>query len=252
MPKQKTAPRALKPATGKPATGKPATGKPAKEVAVRAVNVRDSIKLDDLQEFQEEFKSLPETEARKLRASIVKFGFTAPFFIWRKKAGQSKILDGHQRKKVLTQLRADGYSIPPLPVVYIDAKDEQEATRILLTMTSQYGIPEQDRFFALLDMRSINLSDVETEISIPDINLKIPMLVDPDLDPNRNKNDYSLGRKVVRIGDFTGFINPSADKKLDRFITQLEKTGEHFAQTNVIAEKMVRVIMGAWPQIIGN
>lgn len=233
-----------------PTTKKGLTKKAEKIIRIRVKNVKDFLPLDKLEEFQEDLKELSADDAKKLRSSILKLGFVAPFFVWRKPKGGAKMLDGHQRKKVLRELIEGGWTVPDLPVVFIDAENENEATQILLSITSQYGITDQDKFFKLLDIRGIDLPDVEGQIILPDVNIDIPIITDENLEPNRTDNVYSLGRKVVRIGNFTGFVNPVENEDLQQFIDQMEAWGEQFSQTNIIAERIVRLIMKNWERLI--
>lgn len=96
--------------------------------------------LDQLEEFQGDLKTLSDKNAEKLEKSIRKYGFTAPFFVWK-----GKILDGHQRKKVLRKrFRPEEYPEKGFPVVYIDAGSEKEAREKLLHISSQYGEVDLD------------------------------------------------------------------------------------------------------------
>ena len=98
----------------------------------------DEKAIDELLEFQGEIKKLSKANLDKLKQSIIKYGFTAPIFIWEHKS-DNYILDGHQRLKALCSLREEGYSLPLLPVVYVYAADIKEAKEKLLHITSQYG-----------------------------------------------------------------------------------------------------------------
>lgn len=98
----------------------------------------ESVGLEELEGIQGELKTLSKDNHLKLRNTILHNGFSAPIFIWKSK-DTKYILDGHQRVKVLGQLRKDGYTIPPLPIVYIEAKTKKEAITKLLSIASQYG-----------------------------------------------------------------------------------------------------------------
>ena len=97
----------------------------------------DVLPIDALIEFQGALKTITRANLDKLKRSILKHGFTAPIFVW--KGVDYHILDGHQRLKALIELRQEGYDIPLLPVVYIDADSEAHAKEKLLYITSQYG-----------------------------------------------------------------------------------------------------------------
>lgn len=98
----------------------------------------DTLPIDRILEFQNDLKTLSKDNEKKLRNSILKFGFIAPFFVWDDQ-GEWKLLDGHQRLKTLLKMREEGYDIPLLPVDYIEADSEEDAKRKLLHITSQYG-----------------------------------------------------------------------------------------------------------------
>lgn len=99
------------------------------------------IALADMTPFQGEMKALSDRNYQKLRSEIVNHGFSSPFFIWKDPAtGRNLILDGHQRYHVLHELRDDGVELPEKwPAVQVEAKDEKEARRKLVTIASQYG-----------------------------------------------------------------------------------------------------------------
>jgi len=55
----------------------------------------DTLPIDRILEFQNDLKTLSKDNEKKLRNSILKFGFIAPFFVWDNQ-GEWKLLDGHQ------------------------------------------------------------------------------------------------------------------------------------------------------------
>ena len=136
----------------------------------------DEKAIDELLEFQGEIKKLSKANLDKLKQSIVKYGFTAPIFIWEHK-GDNYILDGHQRLKALCSLREDGYSLPLLPVVYVYAADIKEAKEKLLHITSQYGefvIEQIDLWIQDIKIQipeTIRLTDKEIKIKIKEDSL---------------------------------------------------------------------------------
>lgn len=94
--------------------------------------------LDRLTVLQGGLKKLSKKNLERLKKRITTDGFCAPIFIW-DHDGALMILDGTQRRAALLALEADGWTVPPLPVVYIHAEDEATARRILLSVSSQYG-----------------------------------------------------------------------------------------------------------------
>ena len=79
-----------------------------------------------LQAFQGAFKTLDDVQYGRLRALLEGEGFAAPVFTWH---GHDKLLDGHQ---CLLVCEREEWSIEGgVPVVEIEAADEQEAARKL-------------------------------------------------------------------------------------------------------------------------
>ena len=66
----------------------------------------DTLPIDRIVEFQGELKKLSKENENKLRNSILKHGFIAPFFVW-DDHGEWKLLDGHQRLKTLLKMRKE-------------------------------------------------------------------------------------------------------------------------------------------------
>ena len=97
-----------------------------------------TLPLDVILEFQGKLKKITPTNLAKLKNNILKNGFIAPLFVWDDK-GDYRLLDGHQRLAALISLRQEDYDIPMIPVDIIQAKDEADAKKMLLSITSQYG-----------------------------------------------------------------------------------------------------------------
>lgn len=122
--------------------------------------------IDELIDLQGDLKHLPQEKARKLKASIIKHGFIAPFFVWDNE-GSLRLIDGHQMLKVLKAMKEEGWEIPELPVVYINAEDEESAKEKLLQVSSQYGefdIGEIYDFAKGFDMKDFALPSGELEL----------------------------------------------------------------------------------------
>lgn len=98
----------------------------------------DCISLDELKNFQGSLKKSKKANIARLKQRIIEDGWTAPIFIW-KHDGENYILDGHQRKTAIDELVSEGYSIDYIPVDYIEAEDEKDARKKLLSIASQYG-----------------------------------------------------------------------------------------------------------------
>ena len=149
----------------------------------------DTLPIDRILEFQGGLKELSKENEKKLRNSILKFGFIAPLFLW-DDHGEWRLLDGHQRLKTLLKMREEGYDIPMLPVDYIEADSEEDAKRKLLHITSQYGEFTLDGFenftFGLDGFEDIRLVNDEFDIGMFFIEgINAPELDDGDRTPFR-------------------------------------------------------------------
>lgn len=99
--------------------------------------VRDMLRLDELEPFQGALKKRSDKVIDELAASIENDGLLMPFVVWRTADGNNKLLDGHGRLLALRKLQVpDDYV---LPVVYVDANNEDEAKQSLLQIVSSYG-----------------------------------------------------------------------------------------------------------------
>jgi len=97
-----------------------------------------TLPLESLTQFQGNLKTITPANLKKLRSRIIDSGFVAPIFIWQHE-GKNYILDGTQRLLALKSLQGEGYHIPELPVAYVEADNEEDARKKLLSITSTYG-----------------------------------------------------------------------------------------------------------------
>jgi len=101
----------------------------------------ETLLLETLFEFQpEEFKDLTKENFAALRHTILADGFQFVFQCWRDATGKTWIIDGHQRKRVLKKLAEEGYTIPPLPVAWIEAESATKAAEALIRQNARYGM----------------------------------------------------------------------------------------------------------------
>lgn len=121
---------------------------------------KDFIKFEDLTEFQGNLKDRSDEDVDKIVKSIKKYGFSFPFFVWKQRE-INYLLDGHGRYKALKKLDSLGYFFPPLPVVYVDCKDEQSARDLLLRLNSHYGKMTKESVLDFIGDYDVNLSDFE-------------------------------------------------------------------------------------------
>lgn len=91
-------------------------------------NGADIVELNELTEFDAKRKY----DTENLKRSIKKYGFSFPLYIWPHMDEHTGdfikyVLDGNGRLKALRELQDAGELVPPLPCVFVFAKDKNEA-----------------------------------------------------------------------------------------------------------------------------
>ena len=132
------------------------------QTAIRITcRVTEFLPAESIEEFQGNLKKRSKKEISKIITSILRYGFSFPFFVW-KDGGRNRCLDGHGRLLALAEMRRRHYfldeagslseddgepvHIPDLPVVYIEAEDEAEAKQKVLRLNSCYGVLDAEGF----------------------------------------------------------------------------------------------------------
>ena len=133
----------------------------------------ENISLDAFTELQGNLKELSNENYAKLKSSLLKYGFCFPVFCW--KDGKTFfILDAHQRCKTLKKLRSEGYTIPDLPTVYIEAKDKIEAKELLFQLNSNYGKMTQDGVYEFLNEPGFELlPEILNDVDLPEFDMDL-------------------------------------------------------------------------------
>jgi hypothetical protein len=136
----------------------------------------DLLPLDAIEEFQGNLKTRTKKDVDKVIASIKKYGFSFPFFVWNG-SGHNYCFDGHGRIIALTKMREDGWELPHFPVDYIEAKNESEAKKKLLQLNSRYGKITSsgfNEFVADIEFteEEVGMKHLIEEIQIPGLRLE--------------------------------------------------------------------------------
>ena len=141
-----------------------------KEIKIECTGT-ENIDIDNLTELQGNLKDLSKENYERLKDSILKYGFSFPLFVW-KSEGNNFIVDAHQRKKTLQKLKDEGYKIPPLPTVFINAKDKIEAKEKLLQLNSNYGKITQDGLYEFINEPDFEISqELLKDIDLPEFDM---------------------------------------------------------------------------------
>lgn len=147
----------------------------------------DALPYHKLTPFQSELKTLSKDHAERLKHQIVNTGFSAPIFVWAND-GKNWILDGHQRVRVIRKMvEQDGYTCPPLPVVWVEAVTKEMAYRKLLSIASQYGKIEGEGLHDFMEQAGMGAEDMDsfnfTEINPEEFVEEYFPDQDPESDP---------------------------------------------------------------------
>jgi hypothetical protein len=133
------------------------------------------VALDELNTLQGRLKDLTDKNYNKLKASILKHGFSFPIFMWIDANGMRWVVDAHQRKRVLTRMRdTEGYIIPPLPAAIIFAKHRKEAKEKLLAQESHYGKTTEEGLYEFMNEEGFELNPAELieEVTFPEFDME--------------------------------------------------------------------------------
>lgn len=126
--------------------------------------------IADLEPFQGNIKSMNAKDRAKLVNLLETYGIRFPFYVW-----GNKILNGHQRYDVLLN---DFNYTGDVPVVEVEAEDENEAKELVLVATSQHGR------FNIEDLQEFTkgLSDIDSMALVdgPSIDLDFKVDVKPN------------------------------------------------------------------------
>lgn len=105
------------------------------------VNIRGvvNLRLSDLNAFQEDIKVLTDENYLRLKEEILQDGFSFSPHVFLDSEGKAWLLDGHQRRTCLERMEKEGFQIPIIPCMEVEAEDLEHARRLVLAGTSQYG-----------------------------------------------------------------------------------------------------------------
>jgi len=163
--------------------------------------------LSELNEFQGELKERSPERKKKLRKSILKDGLLAPFFIWEDlETAKLNIMDGHSRRVILNELKSEGWSIPQIPIVFIEADNVEDAKVKLLAISSQYGQVTEEGLKGFLNFE-YDHNELFGSIELPSIDMSVFEIDDDSTTVNVTEHTREIkntGREVD-LNDFENF-----------------------------------------------
>jgi hypothetical protein len=129
------------------------------------------VSLKELNTFQGELVELSKEGYQSMKDSLTRYGFFMPIFYWTDPVdGLRKVIDGHQRKRVLER---EGWTVKggKFPVVDVEAKSEQEAAEKLLQMRGNHGKVTEQGLYEFLATKGVDLASIPNpDIPYIDIN----------------------------------------------------------------------------------
>lgn len=174
--------------------------------------------LDDLNHFQGKLKSIDKDRFDKLKKSLIRDGLPIGFHVWIDKKNKVWTIDGHHRVLALKALRDDGYDIPSLPCVIVQANNKKEAAKAVLINNSKYAKINQESLSDFMIDFELNIDDLNF-LDLPDLNMDDfgldektkEGLTDDDSVPEVEQNIhgvtlgdiYQLGNHRLMCGDST-------------------------------------------------
>lgn len=187
----------------------------------------ESIPIESLSLFQGNLKTLSEPQFKKLKASIIKHGFSFPVFIWKSKKN-NYIIDGHQRLFVLQKMIEEGWHIKDnrVPVVWIEAKDQKQAKEKILLAASQFGKIDIEGLYEFVEIEGLDFQELKEIVDIPNINL-----------------DYIFGppeKKLKKERDKDNDLNSEEDLLTNYLIVYFDTVEDFVAVKELIGLKGLR------------
>lgn len=139
------------------------------EINCQAAEVAE---IENLTEFQGDLKKLSDKNYNKFKSNILQYGIISPLHIWISEEHNSNfVLDGHQRIRTLARMRREGYVVPPIPVVFIQAKNMQDAKEQVVALSSQYGEASIDSFEKYIISYDLDINKFKDFAAIPNIDI---------------------------------------------------------------------------------
>jgi DNA modification methylase len=120
----------------------------------------------------DDFKEMTKDGFAKLKRSILKKGFGAPFFVW-DHPERPMILDGVHRKRAMLSLEEDGHKIPDLlPASFIECRDRKDAMEWVLAFSSVYAQTTEEGLYQVIIDEQLDFNEIKEIIELPEISMR--------------------------------------------------------------------------------
>ena len=176
-------------------------GKPMSDKTILiACDTKDFLDWHLIKPLQGNYKKRTPEQIEKLCQKIIKRGIRFPSFITKLDDGIWAI-DTHGRLLAFAELERRGYIIPPVPVVYISAKNKREAKQLLLECDSRYGTATQEGFEEFTEDLDVSAFDSEDDMSQFYSGLELPDIFGlerKELELDVDDSDFSMREEIIK------------------------------------------------------
>lgn len=178
-----------------------------------------TLQWKQLTPLQKNLKTLSDENYKKIRKQILELGFAEPIAVWNDKSQNLMyVLNGHQRLTAIKKMvNEEGFTCPPLPVSWVEAKTLSEAMKLVLSLGSSFGKTGPQGLHDFMGHAKISMQDVRDSFHFPEINMplfekkygqpkrgKAPDPPAPPAVPVTKKMDlWILGDHKILCGDAT-------------------------------------------------
>lgn len=185
----------------------------------------NTLNIHELLEFQGNLKTLSDKNYTKLKNILLKYGFCEPITVYK-----NYVLNGHQRLYTLKKMIEEGYNInPEIPVSEVKAKNKEEAKKLILSLTSNFGKMDNKSLLEFTVENNISIEEIK-EFELVDVNFKeFEYEYNAEFDVNDidnefksdltdKKKSYSLTLKLKSDDEFQYWYNYFTEKNIEFFV----------------------------------
>lgn len=141
-----------------------------KQVRV-AIGEKVNVEIEALEEFQGDLKDLTVENYEKAKKSIQDLGFSFTPHVWKCK-NKLYLIDGHQRVRTLKKMKEEGFKIPKIPIVIVQASGLKEAKKKVLAGTAQYGEMTNEGLYQFMSENDIGFDEVDDTFRFPELDME--------------------------------------------------------------------------------
>jgi hypothetical protein len=203
----------------------------AKKVIRVTCDTKLRIPLDEMHGLQGKLKTAPIESYNRFRKLVLKRGVNFSFHVWKevekvhsasvaKRVAAQKgmsydgatvvkwwIVDGHLRRLLLTKLRdEEGYTVPDLPCVEIEATSLKDAKQQVLAASSSFHKTTKDGLYEFMNDAGLVYEDLEafelSDIDLPEFRMEFfdePAAAEEKGDPKEVSFDAYKGSAIKQV-----------------------------------------------------